>query len=191
MKSSNMKFYLCVFQIIIYSIILSIGIWEANIALSNQHLYTVKSEEIEAYIFTIIKSIINIITSLFGICLTCISDDEPSRSNADYQLSMVNFGLSIWAIIMYTNMKVDSDIYGPFRIVIYVEFIIMMLVLSILGLIIIMSCYICIKMSPITNTESIKDNILTSKLINSNLESEYKSQLNNKEFSNTDINILI
>ena len=71
---------------------------------------------------------------------------------------MVNFGLSIGAIVM--NMKVNSDIYESFRIVIYV----------------------CIQML---------HNILMSKLINSNSESEYKSQLNNKKLSNTDINILI
>jgi hypothetical protein len=66
-----------------------------------------------------------------------------------------------------------------------------MLVFSIFGLIIIMYCYVCIRTQSITNTEPINDNILTSKLINSNLESEYKSQLNNKESSNTYINISI
>jgi hypothetical protein len=66
-----------------------------------------------------------------------------------------------------------------------------MLVFSIFGLIIIMYCYVCIRTQSITNTEPINDNILTSKLINSNPESEYKSQLNNKESSNTYINISI
>ncbi len=185
-----MILYFFVFQIIIYSIILSIGIWEATVASANENLYTVNTDEVDAYLFTTIKSIINIITSLVSTCLTCISNDESSRLNAMH-LYMINFGLSIWGIVMYTNIVVDSDIYGPFRIVIYVEFIIIMLVFSIFGLIIIMYCYVCIIMPPITNTEPINDNIITSKLINSIPESEYKSQLNNKESSNTYINISI
>ena len=64
-----------------------------------------------------------------------------------------------------------------------------MLVFSIFGLIIIMYCYICIQ--SITNTESINDNILTSKLINSNPESEYKSQLNKESFNTYNYNLII
>jgi hypothetical protein len=98
-----------VFQIIIYSILFSIGIWESTIASSNQHLYKVKSDEIDAYIYTRIKSIINIITSIIGTCLTCISNNESSKFNAIH-LYMINLGFSIWSIIMYTNMAIDSSI---------------------------------------------------------------------------------
>ena len=169
MESSNMKLCTYVSRFTICSIILCIGIWEATIASSNQDLDTLKSNEVEAYVFTTIKSIINIITSLVGYCLTCTSNEESSKSksksksNADSQISMINLGVSIWGIVMYTNMKLNSDIYGPFRIVIYIEFIIMMIVLSLFGFIIIMSCCACIIMPFITNDSSIKDNITAKK----------------------------
>jgi len=160
-----MIIYSFIFRIIICSIIFCVGIWEAIIAFSNQNLDTLKSNEVEAYVFTTIKSIINIITSLVGSCLTCLSNVESSqsKSNADSQLSMINLGISIWGIVMYTNMKLNSDIYGPFRIVIYVEFIIMMVVLSLFGFIIIISCCACIIMPFITEDNNTKNNITAKK----------------------------
>ena len=133
----------CLFFIhsILYTVLLAIGIWEITVAASNQNIKTLTNFEIEAYAFTIIKSILNIMLSLVGCCLKCKPDDN-SNSGSNIQLSIINSGVSIWGFIMYIKM-LNNNMYGPFQSVIIVEFIIMIVVLSLFGIFFLSFCCTC------------------------------------------------
>jgi hypothetical protein len=105
----------------------SVGLWEASIAANHQpdHV-TLSGYEKEAYAFTVVKSILNICIGIIGICLfACQSDnkDNKKKSNMD-QIYCINLGVTIWCIIMYSNIINNNLDFGPFKKVIIAEFII-------------------------------------------------------------------
>jgi hypothetical protein len=166
--------YTYLLKFIIFIIIFCIGTWEASVASSNQNTKLLTSSEIEAYAFTTIKAIINIVTSLTGCCLLCRTkenskSESESKLNSDSQLSFISFGVSIWGIVMYGNMDKNDEIYGPFRQVITAEFIIIVVVFSLFGLVILITCCACIIIPSMNDEKStIVDDI---KVVNNSLTS--------------------
>lgn len=115
-------------KISICIIFFSVGVWESNIASTNQpNNVKLSDTEKEAYAFTIVKSIINILTGIFSMCLNNSnkSDDSDNKSKSSCnQFICINFGISIWGIVMYSNMIKNDSLFGPFNQVILAEFII-------------------------------------------------------------------
>lgn len=117
-----------------------IGIWESIFAYKNQ-IYIDNVYEYNAYIFTIIKSLLNI---FFGMYILIIYK-YPKKdlcNNRSLECVILIFGINIWSVIMYQNLK----LYSLFEPVIILEFLIfcmiwpgMILFLSGTGLI--LCCY--------------------------------------------------
>jgi len=164
-----------VLRIIIFCGICCIGIWEATVASTNQNMNSFKPNQVKAYIFTIINSIVNIIIGVVGSCLICITtNDDSSKTNTDTQLSCIKTGLGIWMFIMFAEMLTNSEKYEHFRDVILVEFIIVMIGLSIsVFTIIITCCACCILPFMVNNKAEIKTNI---NILNENHQTDIENK---------------
>ena len=126
------------FRVSIACLLMALGIYEAVVAASNHNNLTPNEET--AYIFTSIKASINMCISLVE-CCTCAKQND--KSTLETQCSAINLGLLIWVIIMYSDMINNTDIYGPFGTVVYIEFIVAIIWLSILGILMILCCCSC------------------------------------------------
>lgn len=156
MEPADIKTFTFIIYCCLGSIFVCVGIWESIIASTYQDIYTYSTSLTEAYAFTVIKSIINILINICGCCLLAASDDD--KSNKSNQLQFINFGVSIWGCVMYTNMKSNNNLFGPFSKVIYAEFIIFISSICLFVLLIIISfCGLCFINKPKNN--DIEENI--------------------------------
>lgn len=102
-----------------------IGIWEANIASSHQpDKVKLTGYETEAYAFTVVKSILNILFGVFGVCLFMKESENDEKKSNMSQIHCINLGVVIWCIIMYSDIINHHIDFGPFKKVIVAEFII-------------------------------------------------------------------
>jgi hypothetical protein len=107
-----------------------VGIWEAHIASKNQpnNVHFTYSEK-EAYAFTVIKSIINILTCIGGFCIDFKLDKEDETKNKN-KITCINIGIGLWCIVMYFQMIHDKSLFGSFNKIITAEFFISIIILS-------------------------------------------------------------
>ena len=187
-----------ILQFIISIALFSIGIWEATVASANQNTNKLTSNEVQAYAFTTIKSIINILNSIYNISLLCSNEDsetssDTKKSKTNIELPCINIGVGIWGLVMYSNLSKSIDNFGPFNIVIYVEFIIITIGLSCIGFIIIISCctfsllYIMNKNSNTPKIVIVNDNIPPIVIVNDNI-SPIATVVTTTDINNTNFN---
>lgn len=124
-----------------------IGTWESIFAYKNQ-IYIDNAYEFNAYIFTIIKSLLNIFFGMYILIrYKYSSSSKDFCNNRSLECLILIFGINIWSVIMYQNLK----LYSLFEPVIILEFIIFCIIwpgiiLFLSGAGLILCCfYICNK----------------------------------------------
>ena len=121
-----------IFIILILLFFFCIGVWEANIASNNDSDYNYYSNsEEEGYVFTTIKSIINILSGLFGTILFLIRRNvDDLFSSGLNRVYCINLLITIWCIVMFSEIINNNSDFGEFKQVIIVEFIIFITCIS-------------------------------------------------------------
>lgn len=133
-------------SIMIYLSFFCIGVWEADIASNHDpnNIYLTGQEK-EGYAFTVCKSIINILTGIFGTLLSLVqreSEEYELKPKPELnQIYFINLGVTIWCIIIFSNIINKKSDIGPFEQVIVAEFIILIIGIS---CVLLVYCYITI-----------------------------------------------
>ena len=129
--------------------IFGISIWELITVSYYQNIYIILATETNAFYFTLINSILNIINILF---LLWIIDNKNNsldeKSNICFKFSeenpkcsitlfIIHFCIGIWSIILFSNLKE----YKRFKNIIITEFIIFLIEFLIIGFLLIITIY--------------------------------------------------
>ncbi len=158
------------FRVAIAFLLMTLGIYEAVFAdLNHDNLST---DRYKAYIFTSIKASVNMFSAIIICCTPFVSTNQSKTNNTDSILTFINLGLLIWTMIMYTDMIKNDHMYNPYRTVIYMEFIIAIVWLSILALIMVLGCVcgVCFIISKISERNTVQP--IESELSPTHLEHE-------------------
>jgi hypothetical protein len=132
-----------IFIILFLLFFFCIGVWEADIASKNDsdYVYYSNLEEL-GYIFTTIKAIINILFGIFGTFLFLIRRNVDDLISSDLgRFYCINFGTTIWCIIMFFEIINNNSDFGPFQQVIIVEFFIF---ITCIGMIVFSNWYVVV-----------------------------------------------